>query len=129
MTRRLLPIALTLTLLSPFAAAQTAPASPAAPADPSAAAPAPKKRDHVGGKISAVDAAAKTVTLTHKKKTVVLSVPDTAKIYKPGDAKGAPTGAFTDLTVDTMISAATDGSADAPTAKTVHIRAPKTTGQ
>ena len=127
MTRRLLPIALTLTLLSPFAAAQTAPASPAAPADPSAA--APKKRDHVGGKISAVDAAAKTVTLTHKKKTVVLSVPDTAKIYKPGDAKGAPTGAFADLTVDTMISAATDGSADAPTAKTVHIRAPKTTGQ
>ena len=139
MLRRLLPFALTAALLCPLGAfAQTptdptppiapsvpAPAVTPTPATPPDAMPAPKKRSHVGGKISAVDAAAKTVTLKHGKKTVVLSVPDTAKIYKPGDAKGQPTGTFADLTLDTPITAATNGDEAAPVAKNVHIRVPK----
>lgn len=118
---RLLPLALTAALLCPMTAfAQTLPA-PSAPAAPM------KKHSHVGGKISAVDAAAKTITLTHGQRTVVLSVPDTAKIYKIGDPKGQPTGTFSDLTLNTPISAATNGNEETPTAKSVHIRAPKTT--
>jgi Cu/Ag efflux protein CusF len=137
MLRRLLPLALTAVLFCPMAAfAQTptdqtlpvapavtpAPAAPAVPGD----APAPKKHNHVGGKISSVDAAAKTITLTHGKKTTVLSVPDGTKIYKVGDAKGQPTGTFADLTLDTRINAATNGDETSPVAKNIHIRAPKT---
>ncbi len=128
MHRRLLPFALTLSVFCPLAAlAQTPPAVPAPPpaaADP--AAPPATKKPHVNGRISAVDAAAKTITVTHGKKTVVVSVPDTAKIYKAGDAKGQPTGTFADLTVDTRVTVATSGDETAPTAKNIHIRAPKT---
>lgn len=127
MHRRFLPLALTATLFCPLAAfAQTPPAAPVPPAAADPAAPMPTKKPHVNGKISAIDAAAKTITLTHGKKTVVVSVPDTAKIYKPGDAKGQPTGTFADLTVDTRVSVATEGDEAAPTAKNIHIRAPKT---
>ena len=137
MLRRLLPLALTAALFCPLgafaqkAADPTPPIAPAAPAvtpaptDPAADAPAPKKRPHVGGKISAIDAAAKTVTLKRGKKTVVLSVPDGTKIYKPGDAKGQPTGTFAALTLDTRINAMTNGDDTAPVAKNIHIRAPK----
>ena len=127
MLRRLLPLALTLTLFCPLAAfAQTPPAAPAPPAAADPATPPTTKKPHVNGKISAVDAAAKTITLTHGKKTVVVSVPDTTKIYKVGDAKGQPTGTFADLTVDTRVAGATEGDETAPTAKNIHIRAPKT---
>ncbi len=137
MLRRLLPLALTAALFCPttsFAqtpanptppvapAATPAPAAPAAPGDT----PAPKKRNRVGGKITSIDAAAKTITLTQGKKTTVLSVPDGAKIYKADDAKGQPTGTFADLTVDTRITAATNGDETTPVAKNIHIRAPKT---
>lgn len=122
MLRRFLPLALTMTLFCPLAAfAQTPPAAPTPPATA-----APAKRPHINGKISAVDAAAKTITLTHGKKTVVVSVPDTAKIYKVGDAKGQPTGVFADLTLDTRVSVATEGDDTAPVAKNIHLRAPKT---
>ncbi len=131
MLRRLLPFALTAALLCPSAFAQsptdpTPPiaSAPGAPADP-AAAPAPKNHNHIGGKISAVDAAARTITLTHGKKTVVLAVPDGTKIYKVGDAKGQPTGTFADLVLDTRINANTNGDETAPVAKNIHIRAPK----
>ena len=127
MYRRLLPFALTLAVFCPVAAfAQTPPAVPAPPAATTPAAPPAAKKPHLNGKISAVDAAAKTITLTHGKKTTVVSVPDTAKIYKVGDAKGQPTGTFADLTVDTRVSVATEGDEATPTAKNVHIRAPKT---
>ena len=129
MLRRLLPLAITAALFCPltaFAQTPTDPTPPVAPAAPTAPLPMPKHHNHVGGKISAVDAAAKTVTLTHGKRTVVLSVPDGTKIYKIGDAKGQPTGTFADLVVDTPINAATNGDETAPIAKTVHIRVPKT---
>lgn len=131
MLRRLLPFVLTMTLFCPLAAFAQTPTDPTPPIAPSvpgapAATPAPAKRPHVSGKISAVDAAAKTITLTHGKKTVVVSVPDTAKIYKIGDAKGQPTGSFADLTVGTRVSVATEGDETAPVAKSVHLRAPKT---
>ena len=129
MLRRLLPLALTMTLFCPlaaFAQTPTNPTPPIAPAVPGAPAATPAKKPHVNGKISAVDAAAKTITLTHGKKTVVVSVPSAAKIYKIGDAKGQPTGTFADLTVDTRVSVATEGDEAAPIAKNIHIRAPKT---
>lgn len=134
MLRRLLPFALTAALLCPISAfAQTptdptppvAPAVQAAPTDP-AAKPAPKARTRVSGKISSVDATAKTVTLTHGKKSVVLSVPDGTKIYKVGDAKGSPTGTFADLVIDTSITSTFTGEETAPVAKAIHIRVPKT---
>jgi Cu/Ag efflux protein CusF len=134
MLRRLMPFALTMTLFCPFAVfAQTPtdltpPVAPAVPGAP-AATPAPKKHNRAGGRISAVDAAAKTITLSRGKKTVVVSVPNTTKIFKVGDAKGQPTGTFTDLTIDTRVNVMTDGNETAPTAKTIHIRAPKTTAE
>lgn len=126
MLRRFLPLALTLSLCPLTLFAQTPPIAPATPGstDPSAA--APKKHPHVGGKISAVDAAAKTITVVHGEKTVVVSVPDTAKIYKIGDAKGQPTGTFADLTVDARVVVNTNDDEAAPIAKSVHLRAPKT---
>ena len=127
MLRRLLPLALTMTLFCPLAAfAQTPPAASVPPAAADPATPAPAKKPRVNGKISAVDAAAKTITLTRGKKTTVVSVPDTTKIYKAGDAKGQPTGTFADLTVDTRVNIATEGDEAAPTAKNIHIRAAKT---
>ncbi len=131
MLRRLLPFALTAALLCPMTAFAQAPAvqpPTAAPVNPII--PLPKKHSHVGGKISAVDAVAKTITLTHGKKndqtTLILSVPDGTKIYKVGDAKGMPTGTFTDLTLDTRINAAVYGDEIISVAKTIHIHAPKT---
>ena len=135
MLRRFVPLALAVSVLCPLTAFAQTPANPTPPVAPAvpgapAATPAPPKHPHVGGKISAVDAAAKTITLTHGKKTVIVSVPDTAKIYKPGDAKGQPTGTFADLTVDTRVNVATDGGDEtAPVAKSVHIRAPKTAAE
>lgn len=128
MLRRLLPFALIAALypLSAFAQTPTDPtppvaSAPGAPADPAA----PKNHNHLAGKISAVDAAVRTITLTHGKKTTVLSVPDGTKIYKVGDAKGQPTGTFADLAMDTRVSAGTNGDETAPVAKNIHIRAPK----
>jgi len=131
MLRRLLPLALALTICPLTAFAQTPPAAqtppvvqaPPASTDPSVA---PAKHPHLGGKISAVDAAAKTITLVHHKKAVVVSIPDTAKIYKIGDTKGQPTGTFADLTVDAQVSVSTKGDEATPVAKSVHLRAPKT---
>ena len=126
MLRRFLPFALTAALLCPMTAfAQTAtdPTPPVAPAVP--VTPVPKPHNHVGGKISAIDAAAKTITVTHHKTSVTLSVPDGTKIYKIGDAKGQPTGTFADLLLDTPINAETNGDETAPVAKSIHIRAPK----
>ncbi len=121
MTRRLLPFALTLTLFAPLAAsAQTPAPAPAAPAPT-----APKKHDHVHGKITAVNAAAKTVTLFRKRGSVTLTLADDAKIYKVGDKRKNPTGTFADLLIDTEINARITGDPDAPTATEVHLRAPK----
>lgn len=126
MLRRFYPFALSLSLLCPLAAPAQTPAVPSVTA-PGTSAPTPQKHPHIAGKISAVDAVARTVTLKHGPKITVLSVPDTARIYKPGDEKGQPTGTFADLVVDTRITAAIDGESDAPIAKTIHIRLPKTT--
>lgn len=128
MLRRLLPFALTAALLCPISAFAQTPTDPTPPISSAPGAPAdptPKNHNHVAGKISAVDAAAKSITLTHGKKTVVLSVPDGTKIYKVGDAKGQPTGTFVDLALDTRINASTNGDETAPVAKNIHIRAPK----
>lgn len=125
MLRRFLPFALTAALLCPLAAFAQTPTDPTPPIAP--AAPLPKHHPHVGGKISAVDAAAKTVTLTHGKKTILLLVPDGTKIYKIGDVKGQPTGTFADLTVNTLIHAQTTGDEESPVAKVIHLHAPKTT--
>ena len=131
MLRRFLPLALTAVLLCPSAFAQTpmdptppvAPAAPGAPADPSAT---PKPHNRINGKISSVDAAAKTVTLMRGKKTTVLSVPDGTKIFKAGETKGQNSGTFADLVLDTRITATFTGDETAPVAKAIHIRAPKT---
>lgn len=128
MLRHFLILAVAATLLAPLAAsAEDAPVVPATPAAPTApAAPAtPKKHDHIGGKISAVDATAKTITLTHHKKDTVITVATDAKIYKIGDAKGSPTGTFADLTVGAQVNAHITGDEAAPTATVVHLRAPK----
>lgn len=120
MTRRLIPFALTLALFAPLAASAQTPAAPT----PDAAA-APKKHDHVHGKITAANAAAKTVTLFRKRGSVTLTLADDAKIYKVGDKRKNPTGTFADLLIDTEINAKITGDPDAPTATEVHIRAPK----
>lgn len=127
MLRQLLPLTLAAALLAPLAAsAQTPPpAPPAVPAAP-AAPMAPRNANRLNGKITAVDAAAKTVTLTHHKKATTLSVPDGTKIYKVGDTRKNPTGTFADLTVDAHITARTNGDADKPVATEVHLQAPKT---
>ena len=121
MLRSFLPLALATALLCPLAAsAQTPPAAPAAPA-----LTIPAHKPHVNGKISVIDAAAKTVTLMHGQKMITLSVPDGTKIYKIGDAKRTPTGTFADLLIDTPISARTNGDETALVAQEIHIRAPK----
>lgn len=129
MLRHFLPLAVAAMLFAPLAAsAEDAPAVPAAPAAttaPAAAPVAPKPHDRMGGKISAVDATAKTITVTHHKKDTVLSLASDVKIYKIGDAKGSPTGTFADLTVGAQVNAHITGDADAPTATEVHLRAPK----
>ncbi len=116
------PLTLAAALLTPLAASAQAPTTPAAPSAPMA----PRNADRVNGKITAVDAAAKTVTLSHHKKTITLSVPDGAKIFKIGERRN-PTGTFTDLTVDARITARTNGDADKPVATQVHLQAPKNT--
>lgn len=137
MLRRLLPLALTAALFCPLTSFAQTPVNPTPPVAPAVTgtpatpptpgdAPAPKKRSRVGGKITSVDVAAKTITLTQGKKTTVLSVPEGTKIYKAGDAKGQPTGTFADLVLDTRINAATNGDETAPVAKNIHIRVPKT---
>lgn len=125
MLRQLIPLSLAAALLAPLAASAQVPApAPAAPVAP-AAPMAPRNANRVNGKITAVDAAAKTVTLTRHKKTTTLSVPDGTKIYKVGDTRKNPTGTFADLTVDAHITARTDGDADKPVASEVHLQVPK----
>lgn len=125
MLRSLLPLAIASVLFSPLAASAQAPTPPATPTVP-AAPMAAKKRDRMNGKISTVDAAARTITLVTKKKTTVLTLTSDAKIYKPGDKRKSPTGAFSDLLVDTPISAhVVDPDAATLTADEVRIRAPK----
>ena len=125
MLRTFLPLALAATLFAPLAAfAEDAPAVPATPAAPTAPAQA-KPHNHLGGKITAVDADKKTVTVTHHKKDTTLTLTSDAKIYKADDAKGTPTGTFADLTVGTMINARITGDESAPTATEIHVRAPK----
>lgn len=129
MLRSLMPLALATALLCPIAASAQAPAPapPAAPAAP-AAPVAAKKRDRMNGKISSVDAAARTVTIVTKKKTTVLTLTSDAKIFKLGDKRKSPTGAFSDLLVDTPISAhVVDPDATTLTADEVRIRMPKAT--
>ena len=127
MLRHLLTLAVAATLLAPLTSfaedASVVPATPATPAAPVV----PKKHDHLGGKISAVDATAKTITLTHHKKITVVTVAADAKIYKIGDAKGSPTGTFADLTVGALVNTHITGDETAPTATEVHLRAPKIT--
>lgn len=117
------PLTLAAALLAPLAASAQASSTPAAPAAPSAPM-APKNANRVNGKITAVDAAAKTVTLSHHKKTITLSVPDGAKIFKIGERRN-PSGTFADLTVGARIMARTNGDADKPVATQVHFQAPK----
>lgn len=128
--KRLLPLTLATALLAPLAASAQAPppVPPIAPAPP-AAPMAPKNASRVNGKITAIDAATKTVTVSRGKKgkkTTTLSVPDGTKIYKAGERRN-PSGTFADLTVDTMITARTNGDADKPVATQVHLQAPKNT--
>ncbi len=127
MLRQLLTLTLAAGLLGPLAASAQAPAAPATPAAPIPAPvpPAAKKHDHLSGKITAVDADKKTVTITQHKKSTTLTVAADAKIYKPGDKRREPTGTFADLTVDTPITARITGDKDAPTTKEIHIRKPK----
>jgi len=126
MLRQLIPLTLAAVLMAPLgASAQTAPpAAPAAPAAP-APMPAPMNANHLNGKITSVNAAAKTVTVTAHKKLTTLSVPDGTKIYKIGDTRKNPTGTFADLTVDTRITSRTNGDADKPVATEIHLRAAK----
>lgn len=127
MLRSLLPLALASVLFSPLAAsAQIPPATtPAAPTAPATPMPA-KKHDRMNGKISTVDAAARTITLVTKKKTTVLTLTSDAKIFKPGDKRKSPTGVFGDLLIDTPVSAhVVDPDATTLTADEVRIRAPK----
>ena len=127
MLRTFLPLALAAALFAPLAAfAEDAPATPATPAAPTAPAPAPAAhKNRAGGKITAVDAGKKTVTVSHGGTDTTLTLASDAKIYKADDAKGAPTGTFADLTVGTRISARTTGDEGALTATEIHIRAPK----
>ena len=121
--RNFMGFALAAALLAPSAAfAQAPPVPPPPPAAPPAR---PRPNDRVHGKITAVDAAKKTVTLSQHKTLTTLAVPDTAKIYKIGDTRRAPTGAFSDLTVGAQVVARITGDLSAPTAVEVHLRVPK----
>lgn len=125
MLRSLLPLALAAVLFSPVAASAQAPTPPAAPTAPAAPMPM-KKHDRMNGKISTVDAAARTITLVTKKKTTVLTLTSDAKIFKPGDKRKSPSGAFSDLLIDTAVSAhVVDPEAATLTADEVRIRKPK----
>jgi len=121
LTTKLWPLTLAAALLAPLAASAQAPATPAPPAAPGAPM-APRNANRMNGKITAVDAAAKTVTIRSHRMPVTVSVPDGVKVYKAGDAKGSPTGSFADLTVDTRIAVRTNGDADKPVATEVHIQ-------
>ncbi len=118
---KMLPLTLAATLLAPLAAsAQTPAPTPAVPAAP--ATPAARNANRLNGKITAVDATAKTITIKARKVATVLSVPDGTKIFKIGDGRKTPTGTFADLTVDARIAARTNGSADKPVATEIHLR-------
>ena len=121
MLRIFLPLTLAATLLAPLAVSADTAVSPAPPTAPAA----PKHHNHMGGIITAVDAAKKTVTINHHDKDKTLTIADDAKIYKIGDLKGSPTGTFADLTVGTLINAHLTGDEATPTANEVHIRKPK----
>jgi len=129
MLRQLIPLTLAAALLAPLSAsAQTAPA-PVPPAAPAAPAAPARSANRLNGRITAVDAAAKTVTIRSRRMPVTVSVPDGVKIYKIGEAKGAaPTGTFADLTVDTRIAVRTNGDADKPVATEVHIQPARKAG-
>ncbi len=129
MLRPFLTLAVAATLLTPLAAFADAPAAPTAPATPAAPMPAAApKHDRIGGTISAVDATAKTITITHHKKDTVVTVAPDAKIYKIGEkGKNGATGTFTDLTVGALVNVHTNGDLTTPTATEVHLRAPKGT--
>jgi len=131
MLRQFLTLAVAATLFAPLAAsAEDTPATPAPPATTPAApvAPAaPKPHNHIGGKISAIDATAKTITVTHHKKDTVVTVAPDARIYKIGEhGKNGATGTFADLTVGSLVNAKITGDEAAPTATEVHLRAPQT---
>ena len=127
--KRILPLTVAAALLPTLAAsAQTPPATPVPPAAPAApAAPTARNANRVSGRITDVDATAKTVTVARGKKgkkTTTLSVPDGTKIYKIGERRN-PSGTFADLTVDAHIMARTNGDPDNPVATQIHLQAPK----
>ncbi len=125
MLRHFLTLTVAAALLAPLAASADTPAAPATPAAPTAPA-APKPNNRMGGTISAVDAVKKTLTLTHHKKEMTVSVADDAKIYKAGErGKNGATGTWADLTVGTRVNVHTNGDETAPVANEVHIQAPK----
>jgi len=129
MLRQLITLTLAAALLAPLAASAQTPTlpTPTAPATPAAPA-VPRNANRVNGKITSVDATAKTITVGHGKKgkkTTTLSVPNGTKIYKIGERRN-PSGTFADLTVDALITANTNGDMDNPVATQVHLRAPKT---
>jgi len=131
MLRQLLTLTVAAALFSPLAASAQAPATPATPAVPATpaapTAPAtPKNRNRVNGKITSIDAAAKTVTLSRRKKMITLSVPEGTKIFKIGERR-KPSGTFGDLAVDSSIRAQTNGDVNSPVATEVHLQAPKNT--
>lgn len=124
MLRHFIPLTLAAILLAPLAASAQAPAPATPPAPAAPATPAPNA-NRLNGKITAVDAAAKTITVTVRKVETVLSVPDGTKIFKVGDTRKNPTGTFADLTVDARITSRTNGDADKPVATEIHLRAAK----
>ena len=87
MLRQFIPLTLAAVLLAPLAASAQAPA-PTTP--PAPAAPATPNPNRMNGKITSVDAAAKTITVTVRKMPTVLSVPDGTKIFKVGDGPQDP---------------------------------------
>ncbi len=127
MTRRpFWTLALAATLLCPIAAfADDAPAPATPAAVPAAPAPAPKPHNNVRGKITALDATAKTLTIESRRNgSKTITVADDAKIYKATDQRGQPTGSWSDLTVGLSVSAHLKGDEGAQKANEVHIQAP-----
>jgi len=126
MNRSLWPLALAATLLCPLAAHAQTPTVPVAPSAPAAPVPpaAPKKHSHIHGTITAVDAVARTVTVTTHHGPITLALTADAKIYKLHDIGGTPTGTFTDLSVGALIGAHLFGDESALTTNEIHIFVP-----
>ena len=122
MLRQFIPLTLAAVLLAPLAASAQTPATPAPAAPATPAAPSALNANRLNGKITSVDSAGKTVTVTARKVATVLSVLDGTKIFKVGDTRKNPTGTFADLTVDARITARTNGDADKPVATEIHLR-------